>query len=299
MRVSTGALYEGMKHRIQKVSEDLTNINEKISSGKNVNRPSDDPIAIRDAMGLKTSLSQLEQYQRNIQSGRSRLELSESVLSQVEELVGRAQEIAIQMANDTQSSVDRAIAATEVGNLLDQAIALGNTALGGAYIFAGYKTKTTPFAKVVIGGIETAPYVEYKGDTNNIQLQIGKAETVTTGINGKSALMDSNLFDTLGTLKKALEENDGNTIRQQLDRLKGADDYLNNQIATIGTQANRLDVKETILNGLNLNLTKRLSDAEDADITDLAVQLNERQLAYQAALMASTRVAQISILNYL
>ncbi len=296
MRVGTRSLYEGIQERILSLSEDLKKISEKISTGQNINRPSDDPLGLVDAMGLKTALSQVGQYQRSITNGQSWLNLGESVLGQSLDLVSRAQEIAVQMASDTQDATTRANAATEVGHLLDQVIALGNTELGGSYIFAGYKTHTTPFSKVTSGGIETA---QYAGDTNNFEIPIGKDETLAIGKNGQTVFMDSGLFDTLGSLKKALEDNDGDTIRQQLDQLKVAENHLSDQIADVGAKANRLGTKQEILSSLNLQIEDQLSQAQDADYARLTVDLNEKQLVYQAALMASAKISQLSLMDYL
>jgi len=296
MRVSTRLLSQGMQGRIQKLSEDLKNINEKIASGKTINRPSDNPIALVDSMTLKTSLSQIGQYQRNIEYGTSWLNLRESALTQMNDLVTRAKEISVQMADDTQSADTRASVATVVGQLLDQAIALGNTEFGGNYIFAGYRTKTTPFSKTVVGGIETA---QYNGDTNDFQLQIGKGETLVVGRNGQNALMDSNLFTTLGTLKKALEDNDVTTVRLQLDQLKGVTDALSSEIADTGAKASRMDMKASVYDQLALTLKERLSNVEDTDLAEMITQLKQKELAYQAAMMTSVRVSELSILNYL
>jgi flagellar hook-associated protein 3 FlgL len=296
MRVSTRSSYQGMQERIQRLSEELNKINEKIASGKVINRPSDNPIAVVDSMRLKTSLSQLKQCESNIEYGTSWLTLRESALTQMTDLVTRAQELGVQMASDTQSAETRASAATEIGHLLDQMIVLANTELEGNYIFGGYQTKTTPFSKTVVGGIETA---EYHGDTNDFQIQIGKDDIVAIGRNGQDALMASNLFTTLGTMKKALEENDVDTVRQQLDPLKGVNDTLNDEIADTGAKANRLDMRGTLLGDLTLNLKERLSNVEDADLAEMVTQLNQKQVAYQAALMSSTKVAQMTILNFL
>ena len=296
MRVSTRLFYQGQNERILRLSEDLQTINEKIASGKVVNRPSDNPIALMDSMAFKSSLSQIEQYERNIQYGMSWLNLRESALTEMDGLVTRGLEVGIQMANDTQSAENRASAAAEIGHLLEQAIDLANTELGGNYIFAGYKMRTTPFSTTVVGSIETA---EYHGDTNDFQLQIGKDESVVVGRNGQSVLMDSNLFTTLGTLKKALEDNDVDTVRQQLDELKSVGDYLNNEIADTGAKANRLDTKGTIWSNLTLTLKERLSNVEDVDLVEMVNQLKQKEVAYQAALMSSMRLSEISILNYL
>lgn len=296
MRVATKSFYQGVQERILKLSSDLKKMNEKISTGKNINRPSDDPLGLIDSLGLKTMLSQIGQYHRNMQRGESWLNLSESILSQVLDLVDRAQEIAIQAANETQSAETRSHAATEVGHLLDQAIILGNTRLGGTYIFAGYRTGTTPFFKVTAGGIETA---HYAGDTNDFQILIGKDELVTVGTNGQTVFINSGIFDTLGRLKKALEENDRSGINQQITGLNAVHHSLNNNIADIGAKANRLRGKGEVLNHLDLNLRERLSSVEDADYSRVIIRLRETEIAYEAALLSTARIAELSILNYL
>lgn len=296
MRVATRSFYHSMQERILRLSGDLKRINEKISSGKNVNRPSDDPLSLIDSLGLKSNLSQLEQYQRNMKRGESWLNLSESVLSQVLHLIDRGQEIAIQMANDTQSVETRAYAATEVGHLLDQAISLGNTRLGGTYIFSGYRTDTVPFLKATVGGIETA---QYNGDANDFRILIGKGEELTVGKNGQAVFMTSEIFDTLGRLKQGLETNDRSAIGQAIDRLRGAQGRLNNEIADVGARTKRLEGKREVLSHLDLNLKERLSQVEDADFAKVIVELREKEMAYQAALLSSTRIAELTILNYM
>jgi len=287
---------QGMEDRIQRLSEHLMNLNEKIASGKVLNRPSDNPTALVDSMTIKTSLSQIEQYQEGIQTGMSWLNLRESALTNIEEVVARAIEIGTQMGSDNQSADTRASSATEVGQLLEEAIAQANVELGGNYIFAGYMLKTTPFTATVVGGIETA---EYHGDTNDFQLQIGKDDAVVVGRNGQTTLMDSNLFTALGTLKKALEDNDGAAIRQQLDQLKSAREYLDNEIADTGAKGNRLDLKGAVWSSLTIDLKERLSDVEDADLTEMITELKQKELAYQVAMMSSVRLSELSILNYL
>lgn len=296
MRVATRSIYLNIQQGIMRLSGNLKKLNEKLASGKTMNRPSDDPIVLIDALSLKKTLSQIERYNKNIETGESWLQLSESILSQVVEIIYQAKEITVQMASDTQTSETRAYAATAVGHLLDQTIALGNTELGGSYIFAGYRTQTTPFTKITSAGIETA---QYNGDIHDFQIQIGRDEFLPIGRNGQNVFIDSGLFDILGVLKRALETNDRETIRQQLDALEGAMDYFNNQMADVGSRGNRIDWKKTVLNQLSLNLTERLSQVEDADYSEVIVELKEKELAYQAALASAAKITELSILNYL
>jgi flagellar hook-associated protein 3 FlgL len=212
-------------------------------------------------------------------------------------MVDKAKEIAIQLGSGTQTDEARSAAALVVGSFLDQVIDLGNTQLNGNYIFAGYETKTAPFSKATgAGGIDTAVY---NGDTNNFQIQIGTNQTMTIGKNGQVVFMDSNLFDTLGTLKKALEDNDPVTIQQQLNNLNSAENYLNLQISDVGVSENELEKKQEMLSNVSSKMKGFLSNIEDADETELAVELNAQQTAYQTALLASNKIMQLNLTNYL
>jgi flagellar hook-associated protein 3 FlgL len=296
MRVGTASLYAGFQLRLQHLAADLKNLNEKIASGKKLNRPSDDPIAMVEAMQFKTTTRQIDQYGRNLKTAVSWLATSESALSKILELVERTRELAVQMSSDTQNDETRDGAAVEVGELLDEAISLGNTQLSGQYIFSGYETATAPFTRVLVGDIETA---QYNGDTNDFRVQIGKDENLTAGKNGQTVLMDSGLFDTLGNLKKALEDNDWAGINAQLGNLTSVENHLNNQIADIGGRQHRAEVKENILSQIQIELQERLSLAEDADIAEVVTQLNSAQVTYQAALAAASRLQGMSLLNFI
>ncbi len=296
MRVATRSFYIGIQERILKLSEDLKRLNEKISSGKNLSRPSDDPLSLIGSLGLRVSLSQIQQYQRNLDRGESWLNLSESVLSEILQIVERAQELAIQMASDTQTSQTRNYTAIEVGHLLDQAISLGNTRLGSIYIFSGYKTDTPPFEKINNGEIETA---RYNGDNHDFRIVIGKDETLTVGKNGKKVLLDSHIFDSLGNLKKALEMNNRSEIAEAIEQLKEVQDYLNNEISDIGGRANRLEGRKEVLGQLEFDIQERLSTFEDADYTKVIIDLRQKEIIYQAVLLSSNRIAALTILDYM
>jgi len=296
MRVGTVSLYGGIQQRLQRLTADLKDLNEKVSTAKKLNRLSDDPAALMDSMQVKTAMAQMEQYGRTLKRADSWFNLSESALSQILDLVARSREITVQMASDTQTADTRDSAAVEVGHLLDQAISLSNSQQSGRYIFAGFKTATTPFTKVTAGGIETA---QYNGDTNTFQVKIGKGENLAVGKSGQTVLMDSGLFNTLGTLKKALEDNDGAGIAAQLNQLTTAENHLNTQIADIGARQNRAQVKESAFSQLNTALQEQLSEAQDADLAEVVIQLNSKQATYQAALAAAARINQMSLLNYM
>lgn len=292
MRVATRTIYYNLQKKLLSLEEKQQKINEQIASGKVVNRPSDNPLATINVLHLQTAWSQVQQYQRNMETTKTWLNLTESALQQTEELIGRAKEIATQMASDTQNAETRALAAKEIDQLLDQAISLANSELGGKYIFAGYKVNTVPFSKV--GGS-----VQYNGDTNTIQISIGQEETLPINKDGQTAFMEADIFTVLGALQTALENNQTAEIRQQLENLQEVADHFNNQIVDIGSRLNRLEAKQNILKDLDLFFQERISAEEDADISALVVDLKAKELAYQAALLSSVKIHELTLLNYL
>lgn len=145
MRVSSRGLYYNVNLQLGNIAEQLKQINEQIASQKRINKPSDDPIGITQALRLKKVLSQIGQYGKNIQHGQSWLSITDSALQTVNGLIVRGKEIANQMSTGTYNGDQRSNAAKEIKNIIAQLVQLGNTKLTGRYIFSGYQEDTAAF----------------------------------------------------------------------------------------------------------------------------------------------------------
>jgi flagellar hook-associated protein 3 FlgL len=290
MRVSTDSFYQNILQGLLTRSSDLKKIEEKVSSGKNLNRPSDDPIAMVSLLNFQTALSRVEQYKQNINTGNLWLSSGETAISQVSDIANQAQQLASQMSTGGQTNAARAQAANQVDQLLDQAISLGNTQVAGKYIFAGYRTSAPPFSKTTVGGVET---VTYSGDTNDFQIQVGRNEQVTVGKNGQTVFVDSNLFAALENLKQAIINNDLPTIQQQASILQGTEDSLQTQLADVGIRENRLTDKQNLLTQWSNNIQNQISDLENVDYNQAILELQQKQTAYQVALESAAKISQM------
>jgi len=145
MRVVNRTIYQNIIQNINTVTEQLRDIHEKISSSKRINRPSDDPVGITHALNIRETLAQLQQYGTNIKHGQSWLQMTESSLQKVEDLTIRTKEIANQMSTDTYNADQRANAAFEVQNIIEQLVQVGNTEINGRYIYSGDKDQTNAY----------------------------------------------------------------------------------------------------------------------------------------------------------
>ena len=108
-----------------------------------------------------------------------------------------------------------------------------------------------------------------------------------------------NIFVTVGKLVAALENNDQQGCADALEDLQTSQEYFSTQLASVGARENRLEVAGTVLSGLKLNETERMSEIEDVDLATLLTDLANQQLAYETVLKSSSMIMKMSLVNYL
>jgi len=156
----------------------------QLASGKKILTPSDDPGASAKVLGLNEVIAQTGQYSENITVARSRLELEEGSLAEVNESLFRIRELAVQGANATQTPETRLGIAEEVRLILEGLVATGNKRdANGEFIFSGFQSKTTAFARDGQGGFT------YNGDQGQRFLQISPSRQVAVGDSGDEVFM--------------------------------------------------------------------------------------------------------------
>ncbi|MCL4458260.1 MAG: flagellar hook-associated protein FlgL [Nitrospirae bacterium] len=163
MRITTQMFFDQFLSGFQSNMEAILKAQEQISSGKRVNRPSDDPAALSKITAYKTQISQIGEYKRSITTANSMVGSLDKVLLSLNDTLNRARELGLEGADASATSGDRAIIAKEIGTLLEHAIDIANTKVGDRYIFSGYKSDTAPIDK------NTGEFV---GDSNPISLSI-------------------------------------------------------------------------------------------------------------------------------
>ena len=151
MRTTLNTIYNMIQTNLNKITSDMATINGQISSGRQMSKISDNPVNLVSALGMRSSLAELEQYQNNLIYGESMITASENALSQMKEQLTEAKVMTIQALSSALTDGDRSNMAPVIRNLIDQAAILGNTQINGKYIFGGYRTsgysdqEPTPF----------------------------------------------------------------------------------------------------------------------------------------------------------
>jgi len=120
----------------------------ELSTGKKVNKPSDDPSAATQLLKLSALKSNTKQYDRNIDAARNQLQLQESVLTNVGNVIQRVRELSIQANSAAQSTQSRAAIADELYNRINELLQYANTKdPDGEYIFSGFNARTPAYVK--------------------------------------------------------------------------------------------------------------------------------------------------------
>lgn len=300
MRISTMQIFrQGLSAMLDQQSQ-AAKIQQQLATGKRIVKPSDDPTGAAQLVGLSEASSVTNQYQRNILTARTTLELEDAVLASVADNLQRARELAVQGLNSTNSAQDRASIALEIRQIKDEVLALANRTNGsGRYLFSGFQVLTSPFS-------ETAPGVfNYAGDQGQRQIQIGASRRVTDGDDGQSVFMDipdgsggsEDVFTTLSSLAVSLEANTPNG--SSLDQIDNALDHIIDFRASVGARLNSIDSQTGVNESLLVQLEDMRSNLEDIDLAEAASRLNQQSITLQAAQQAFIKVHNLTLFNYL
>lgn len=183
MRVSDKMQQAQVLNNLNKNRTELSNLQNQASSLKKVTKPSDDPTGTSRILANRTDSSNMTQFDKNIFLGKSFLETTETVLSQMGDTIVRAKELALQAANDTNAGMPREMIASEVEQIYNSIVELSNRRFGERYIFAGHKTTEAPFTK---DG-------KYMGDNGQIQIQNLEGQFMPINLVGSQVFLGEDL----------------------------------------------------------------------------------------------------------
>lgn len=123
---------------------DLAALQKQIATGKALNRPSDDPIKVANVLGLRSTNEGLKQFEQNISDGLSWMELTDTTMMSMNNVLQRGRELAIKGGSNTLSKTERVYIAEEVQQLTRQLMSLANSQFKGDYMFSGSETNLPP-----------------------------------------------------------------------------------------------------------------------------------------------------------
>lgn len=291
MRITQQMISQKFIQNLHHSNKSMETLHGQISSGKKYERISDQPGEVLKGLSYRSSLSQIEQYQKNVEDGISWNSAMDGELGNVTNVLHRVRELTLQASNDTNNPSDRKNIAVEVRSLIDQVGNIANTAYGSGYLFSGTDLNTQPYQN---GALQPSnPIVK--------EWNVGQGLSVKGNVHASSvfglSVDGKNLFETIDVVAQTLEngENPGallNSIDQQLD-------HVITQRTIVGINQNMLELASNKLEQSQLLNKKMLSTVEDTDISKAFTELSSQETLLQASLSAGGKILQQSLADFL
>jgi flagellar hook-associated protein 3 FlgL len=275
----------------------MQKLQEQLSSGKQVSRPSDSPVKTVEAMQFRSTISRNEQYVRNADDGLAMLGVADAALTDSLNMTRRVRELTLQGLNGTLAHESKLALAAEIRTLRDGLVGVANTRYLDRPVFGGNTKSDDAFDRA------TGAYL---GDNGEVVRTVGSGTRVTVNVPGTEVFgatgSPQQLFAVLDELADALEDDDASLhprLQGGLVNLDTAIDTVITTLGQLGARFNRVETMRSAAESQLLSLSDSLSEAEDIDLPKTIVDLQMQEVAYKAALGATARVVQPSLLDFL
>jgi flagellar hook-associated protein 3 FlgL len=279
---------------MSEATERADRIQRQLATNRRIDRASDDPTGAAMAMQHRKNIAFEAQMRRNLENGTAFLNVTESALNGVTDLLQRARELTVQGATGTLGPNEKTNIASELNQIIQQMAQVANTNFGGAYIFSGHQTQTPAYN--VSGNPPVA--ITWQGDTGQRVRQISAQDAVAVNVVGDTVF--GSVFDDLMALRDNLNNNaPTTTINGSLADIDEALDRVLNARADVGARLNRFEATTNRSLDADTNLQELRAGIEDIDITETIVQFTAAQNALEAALGAIGRTSNMTLLNFL
>lgn len=311
MRVTNSMMISNFLSNLNRNTTTMSIYQDQLSSGKRINRLSDDPIGIMTVLDSRSKLSKLTQHNSSIDDGISWLEQSETSLREINDVLGTIYEKTVNGSNGTLADTDRQAIGTLVGQLKEHIVQLGNSTYGGRYIFGGYNTTQPPFVldaggNLLYNGVDLAdpatPAATIAAMQNqSIDYSTGTNLTTSISVNGVQLMGTgaNNLFAMLKDLETALNTGTDADVAPFVGQVQSKQQDILSLLADVGGRQNRLDLMSQSNDDNEISYTAALSKVEDIDQAYVTMQFKMAEAIYRAALSVGAKVVQPTLLDFL
>lgn len=305
LRVTSNMMNSQLMLNLNRNARSMNNTQLQLSTGRKVNKPSDDPVAMTYSLRYRTELNANDQYRSNVDSALSWLDYNDTAVGQVGDIIKRLKDLTIQASNSTNPQDALTGIQTEVEQLKEQLIDIGNSKLNGKYIFNGqtYDKKPYDFPKNANHLSDTSEADKVKTDPGTVNFIVGESVQLPISVTGDSIFGasgdDDHLFMMIDRLTGALSTSDFDTISDQLDKLDTRMDKVLTVRAEIGAKTNRVELMAGRLEDMGINLTDLQSKAEDADYEKLIIQSKIQESIYNASLSVGAKIISTSLVDFM
>ncbi len=318
MRATLGTNYRMLLSNLDRISGNMYQTREQSVTGKRVNRPSDDPVAIRPILHYRSQIEMSERYRTHLEFAGGDLELLDSNLDQLENIMVRAKELGISAISGAANDQDRQTFADQIGSLFEEMMHTANAQINAKYVFSGFRENTAPFSENPAYSSDnydasdsTTWPVIYNGDGNAKTIEAGPEKPIRIGLTGCELFLGDadndqavdadgiDLFAVLKNFEYAIRGNNQAGMNNGLAQLETGAEQVRRLRSLMGNNAQRIEMAAEQFDEASVEFKEILSSYEDANILEVFSRLDQQEIALEAALNVTAKVSRLSILDFM
>ena len=265
----------------------MQNLQQQLSSGKQISKPSDDPAGTVASMALRSQNDADTQYLRNIDQASGRLNVTDNALTQLSDRLIAVRNLVVQSRDGALGTASESALSAQVTSISGEITSLYNTTYLGRPVFGGTTTAAT-----TVDATGT-----YLGNNAPVQTRISSDSVIRIDVAGTAVGADTvpamltqiatNIASPTGA-----SDTDLNTIDAALSKISNA-------LGDVGARESRINTTKNMINSQQIDLSGRISSNEDIDVAKATMNLSTAQVAYQAALASAAKIQQTSLVDFL
>lgn len=329
MRVTNSMMSTSFLRDLGRNQENLKTLNNQLTSGKEIRRPSDNPFKVARAMQLHSDMGVNKQYNENIKDTSNWLETTDVALEQLNNSFQRIRELMVSSGNAAYGPDEKRAIKDEINEKVNEISQILNTSFDGKYLFAGTKVNSKP-VNIMQDPVTSNNLLNLSGrdgeflrlDSKDIDIQnqismistklkveITQGVTMDYSVSATDLLVfkgkkdDINVMDLLSEITNNLDSNDTVKLSRIInENLKTMDEVManiNKVRAEVGAKMNRMESAQDQNEEQNFNIKDILSQTEDIDFAEKTMEVAVAQSVYMASLQTSARILQPTLLDFL
>ena len=322
MRITNSMMSKSFLRDLNRNQSYMKKINDQLTSGKEISRPSDNPYKVARSMQLSSDISTSKQYNENIKDTTNWLDTTDTALQQLEKSMQRVRELMVSSGNAAYGSDEKKAIKDEINEKINEMSQILNTTFDGKYIFGGTKVNSKPVTvneestgnnKIYFSDkdgnmIDDITSKEIENIKSSLDAEVSQGVTMKYNVSATEILTfkdksgkEVNLMNLLNDITNNLDssENSDEVIKGNLTDMDSSISNMLKVMAEVGAKQNRMESAAAQNEEQIFNLTDILSQTEDIDFAEKTIEATVAQSVYMAALQVSARIVQPTLLDFL
>lgn len=299
MRVTQNRMDSRILESIQNSQSELAKVSRQISSGKRIDRMSDDVTGTEELLQAEREKGNVGVYRENIQQAKGMLSMGASKLSNTSDRLTRAQELATQASTETYTESDLKGMAAEINGILEQVVSDANATYAGEHVFAGRNSDEAAYSVERDSEGEIVG-VDYQGSSTTTRAPIASRRSADVNLVGDRYFRkNEDVFDSLLQLRDSMLDGDPDNIRAARQRVDEAHSGINVGNSEVGARINTLENVDESLQDLELKSEERISEVGDTDMAEASTEYRRNTAILQNLMKLASESTSNSLASIL